>query len=245
MWWGFAGTLLWISLGLAYAIWGAPGNIWELKANELGDFMAGFFAPLAFGWLAFAVFLQRQELQEQRKQLKQNGEALKLQTVELMRSGDQLKLQAEYLARQVQLIEIQTRSEEIEDNFSELIKKIVSTDRFVLRILNLEYALFRKAMANGDWIGACEALSAQIQRGYASGDVDDKFSAFQLVRLIKWAEEVDILIDKFIKKYENIFTEVKYVEYIKSYELHTVAIKLYKYCNQLLDAKKTAGDEGN
>ncbi len=40
-----------------------------MSPNEIGDFLAGSFAPLAFVWLAFAVVLQSLELSAQRKEL--------------------------------------------------------------------------------------------------------------------------------------------------------------------------------
>ena len=47
-----------------------------IEPNELGDSLAGFFAPLAFLWLFFGYYQQGQEL-------KQNTEALRLQSEEL------------------------------------------------------------------------------------------------------------------------------------------------------------------
>lgn len=47
-----------------------------LKPNELGDFLAGTFAPLAFLWLFVATMLQRQELALQREELAQSRKAL-------------------------------------------------------------------------------------------------------------------------------------------------------------------------
>jgi hypothetical protein len=47
-----------------------------ISPNELGDTLAGIFAPLAFFWLVFGYYQQGEEL-------KQNTEALKLQAVEL------------------------------------------------------------------------------------------------------------------------------------------------------------------
>lgn len=47
-----------------------------LKLNEKGDFLAGIFSPLAFLWLVYG-YLQ------QGKELKQNNEALRLQSEEL------------------------------------------------------------------------------------------------------------------------------------------------------------------
>ncbi len=37
--------------------------------NELGDFLAGFFTPLAFGWLVYGYLLQSRELRLQREEL--------------------------------------------------------------------------------------------------------------------------------------------------------------------------------
>jgi len=52
--------------------------------NELGDFLAGVFSPVAFLWLVLG-FLQQQ------KELQQNTKALKLQADELKNSVEQYK----------------------------------------------------------------------------------------------------------------------------------------------------------
>ncbi|WP_299924197.1 hypothetical protein [uncultured Pelagimonas sp.] len=55
----------------------------ELKVrehNELGDFLAGVFAPLAFFWLGGTVFIQTKELAEQRKELSQTRKAVEATT---------------------------------------------------------------------------------------------------------------------------------------------------------------------
>ncbi|MGN7773537.1 hypothetical protein [Phyllobacterium sp. 22552] len=57
-----------------------------LSANELGDLVAGVFAPLAFLWLVAAVLVQSQELQEQRKELALTREEMKLQRGEFEQS---------------------------------------------------------------------------------------------------------------------------------------------------------------
>lgn len=47
-------------------VWGllGTGNL-----NELGDFLAGVFTPLAFGWLVYGYLLQSKELRLQREEL--------------------------------------------------------------------------------------------------------------------------------------------------------------------------------
>lgn len=60
-----------------------------LRPNELGDFLAGTFAPLAFLWLFVATMLQREELGLQRKELQETREVLALQKAELARAADE------------------------------------------------------------------------------------------------------------------------------------------------------------
>lgn len=54
-------TLLYLSLFVAYAIfrWDEAS---ALKLNEIGDLLAGIFAPLAFLWLILGFFQQQKEL---------------------------------------------------------------------------------------------------------------------------------------------------------------------------------------
>ena len=59
-------------------------DAWRLltigELNELGDFLAGFFTPLAFGWLIYGYLLQSSELSLQRKELELTREQLGKQT---------------------------------------------------------------------------------------------------------------------------------------------------------------------
>ena len=60
-------------------------DAWDLlrtgKLNELGDFLAGFFTPLAFGWLVYGYLLQSRELRLQREELTLTRKQLGTQTV--------------------------------------------------------------------------------------------------------------------------------------------------------------------
>ena len=51
-----------------------------LRPNEMGDFLAGAFSPLAFYWLIVGYWLQRQELQETRKEIQRQANAMTEQT---------------------------------------------------------------------------------------------------------------------------------------------------------------------
>jgi hypothetical protein len=63
-----------------------------LQVERMGSFLEGAFAPLAFLWLVIGYFLQK-------KELRQNTEAMKMQFVEIQRSAEQATLQAEATAR--------------------------------------------------------------------------------------------------------------------------------------------------
>lgn len=67
----------------------------NLDLNEMGDFFAGVFAPLAFLWLVLGYFQQGEEL-------KQSSEVLRLQVQELKES-------VEVQHRQAQSVEANTR----------------------------------------------------------------------------------------------------------------------------------------
>ena len=59
-------------------------DAWELlragNLNELGDFSAGVFTPLAFGWLVYGYLLQSKELRLQREELALTRKQLGKQT---------------------------------------------------------------------------------------------------------------------------------------------------------------------
>jgi hypothetical protein len=93
LWLGLATTIIWSLLGLAY-IFGSLGwaQFARLQPDELGGFLEGSFAPLAFLWLVIGYFLQREEL-------KQNTEALRSQAREIQLSVEQLMIQSEKMAQ--------------------------------------------------------------------------------------------------------------------------------------------------
>jgi hypothetical protein len=91
IWLGLGLTGLWIMLGIVYI----SSNIgWPrfatLPAEELGNFLEGAFAPLAFLWLVIGYFLQQKELQ-------QNTAALRAQADEIHRTAEQAVIQSENL----------------------------------------------------------------------------------------------------------------------------------------------------
>ncbi len=82
-----AGIFVMGALSIFYiaAIGFLRGNdVWELlrasNLNELGDFLAGVFTPLAFGWLVYGYLLQSKELRLQREELALTRKQLGKQT---------------------------------------------------------------------------------------------------------------------------------------------------------------------
>src|SRR5262245_4164220 len=63
--WGLGLTPLWLGLALAYVSL-APGwtSFVEQPPSEIGSFLEGAVAPLAFLWLVLGLFLQQGELSE-------------------------------------------------------------------------------------------------------------------------------------------------------------------------------------
>lgn len=89
--------------------------------NELGDALAGSFAPVAFLWLAGAVFIQSKELAAQREELattqdvfRQQLEVSKQQVDETRASTALLKKQTEILEREQNQREELVKDEEME-----------------------------------------------------------------------------------------------------------------------------------
>jgi hypothetical protein len=83
---GIAGTALSLVylIGLTWLLAGRWGALHSLPLNELGDFLAGAFGPLAILWLVLGFFQQGIEL-------RQNSAALHLQAQELANSVQQQK----------------------------------------------------------------------------------------------------------------------------------------------------------
>lgn len=100
-----------------------PGLFSELGCldlNELGDFLAGVFAPLAFLWLVLGYFLQRREIS-------QNTKALELQAEELNSSVEQQKQLVETAKEDLKLAQ-DIRSAKSQPNFTVLEADVIEND---------------------------------------------------------------------------------------------------------------------
>ena len=67
--------------------------------NELGDFLAGIFAPIAFFWLILGYMQQGKQLEQNTKALEQQERALQLQ-IDEMRQGTKQQVELVQLQRQ-------------------------------------------------------------------------------------------------------------------------------------------------
>ena len=86
---GVIATLIWF-LGI-YVF--SQSNSYNLPAtlNELGDFLAGIFAPIAFFWLILGYIQQGKQLDQNTKALEQQEKALQLQIDEMKEGVKQQK----------------------------------------------------------------------------------------------------------------------------------------------------------
>jgi len=103
-------TIVWLLLGAIYILSSVGWNQFsDLPADQIGSFVEGAFAPLAFLWLVIGYFLQQEELQ-------QNTEALRLQAEEIQRSVEQATIQSEKMAQS----EVHAR----QDTFLQVINRV-------------------------------------------------------------------------------------------------------------------------
>lgn len=87
IWLGLTLTAAWI-VGVSYVCYRQWDNVVGAHPNIIGDFAAGATAPIAFLWLVVAVFLQMQELREQRNEFRALREESEKQTVLREREAD-------------------------------------------------------------------------------------------------------------------------------------------------------------
>ena len=104
---GIAVTLVWLTIIILIFI---LSNLKPLSSlNELGDFLAGIFAPVAFFWLILGYIQQGKQLDQNTQALEQQEQALQLQIEEMRESVKQQKeltqVQKEQFQSQLQLVE--------------------------------------------------------------------------------------------------------------------------------------------
>ena len=79
---GLSVTILWISAGLYYLIViVGSGNFVYLPTADIGSFLEGAFAPLAFLWLVLGLFIQQRELANNTEAIRRASEQSEMQTL--------------------------------------------------------------------------------------------------------------------------------------------------------------------
>ena len=121
---GVIATLIWF-LGI-YVF--SQSNSYNLPAtlNELCDFLAGIFAPIAFFWLILGYIQQGKQLDQNTKALEQQEKALQLQ-IDEMKEG---------VKQQAELVNIQKTQYEEQQNLLE--PRFIISDAEVFNVLGRE-----------------------------------------------------------------------------------------------------------
>ncbi|MDH7785069.1 hypothetical protein QBD01_001069 [Ochrobactrum sp. 19YEA23] len=96
------------------------GNTVCLSPNDMGAFLSGIFAPLAFAWLAWSVVMQSKELALQREELKLTREEMKEARAVAEATGLQVKAQAEAMTAQTDFIRWQFEEQKIDSKEREI-----------------------------------------------------------------------------------------------------------------------------
>lgn len=78
IWLGVGATAVYLLLALAYVLSQGFGEFISLPADNLGSFLEGAFAPLAFLWLVIGYFLQQRELHEASRALRAQHEEIRI-----------------------------------------------------------------------------------------------------------------------------------------------------------------------
>lgn len=121
-------SVVWVvGLVLIGSIFPKENKLWELAANNLGDFLAGVFSPVAALWFVYAVFMQREELELQRQELIDTRKVLEEQQKAQEQSALSSRELTEQTKKQNYLQEIQISLDQYQyliEKYYELCKQI-------------------------------------------------------------------------------------------------------------------------
>jgi hypothetical protein len=132
-WMGVAATLLYF-VGLFWLVkLNDLGGLIEpslgLALNELGDFLAGAFAPIAFLWLFVAVMVQSQELALQRDELAATRHEYELNREVASAQVEEARNQAAHILAQTKIMQSEWEQRQIDANdalFRELSDRVLA-----------------------------------------------------------------------------------------------------------------------
>lgn len=181
-------TFLWLAIAIYLGYFAhnpetnCTGTFACLTANEWGDFLAGVFAPIAFLWLVATVWIQSDELREQRKELALTRKEFELSRSVMKEQADEAKKQAEYISTQTQLLSDEAyarKRQETLTSFTILVSRFIEYTReyandtyyesgskkgtFLQAGLSLKISEERYISEQSEWIqSSIEATSSEI-----------------------------------------------------------------------------------
>lgn len=119
------------------------------SVNELGDTLAGAFAPVAFLWLMGAVFIQSQELKAQREELDETQEVMRAQLKTSIEQVTETKKSTALIEAQTNLLS-EERDRLLEEKRDRILEaKIEALRIFLLRVNDL--TLEKRSPKTSDW----------------------------------------------------------------------------------------------
>lgn len=105
-------------------------------SNEVGDFLAGAFAPLAFLWLAGAVLIQSKELKAQKEELTLTRSEMAAMREVATAQAAEARASKEFIGKQTEIMQRQLEREQLDDlhdEFEARIKTLAAClDRFYI-----------------------------------------------------------------------------------------------------------------
>lgn len=118
-----AASVVWLFTAVAAGWFAEPcaegnGTFACLSANEWGDYFAGVFAPLAFFWLIATVWIQSNELKEQRRELILTRKEFEHNRSVLQAQADEARKQAEFIGSQTDMLRTDRAEKEATELFA-------------------------------------------------------------------------------------------------------------------------------
>lgn len=151
-------------------------------SNEIGDFLAGAFAPLAFLWLAGAVLIQSRELRAQKEELSlTRGEMIAMRKVATAQAAE-ARASKEFIGKQTEIMQRRLELEQLDD----------LTEEFLVRTLTFETLLNR--------------FEIQISYRYMSGKIENfSLNTGPDIPVYRRADELIDMINRWSKNHRELF----------------------------------------
>lgn len=129
---GVSVSVLWFTLIASFLYYQHPNqnviaSLLNMGWNEIGDALAGMFAPLAFFWLVIAVFVQSSELKAQREELSLTREEMELARKIKEEEVNEARQSAEFIGKQTEILKREEEKNAVtfhDDQLNELIELV-------------------------------------------------------------------------------------------------------------------------